>query len=670
MRSYVNIKGDTRYHSWKENPSLLPFVYDYGENEYTGFPFEKKSETVTRVGDKEMLVQTFAVDKCLQATVIYNHYYDYGATDFTVWFENVGDKNTEVIRDPHVNVYFDGEDPILKGIFGDYQYRYKPYANPLLTDFYVSDRGRATHYCFPYFNLEKSDGGEMLAIGWAGRWTAFFNNENGKTLFSAYYGYNIETFLKPGEKIRSALFLLAPYTVRDENYATNYWRSWFLKYNTPKYDAKGNELRPFSTLSLAGDTGLPNCDGSISENKDTWKKSLDKLVEENIKFDFRWMDAGYYPDPKGKSRMDYWGYVGNWEFDKEKWGENGFVESVDYAHEKGVKTLLWIEPERVCMVDDLVKNKGYKKEWSIAKFHKDLPYYDLHILNNIGNEECYEWTKNQVLSLLEKNKIDVYREDYNRDPAYAWDIIDKREGRYRSGIGELKAVDAHYRLWEAAIDCTAKYGGCAFIDSCASGGGRNDLQSLRYAVPVLRSDADRTTTSLRLSMSTSFNAWIPYNGACHLEKAANKECEQDGIMDVYTWRASYLPIMSVLGGRFTQDKNYDFDMLRYGLNEWESIKDLLIKDFYPLTKWRKGDDKTGFVAHCYFDEENKKGVILAFRQEECVDNTVELTLPSIDFKEYVLIDRDNKQEIEVVDGKIKLIFDNPRTSKLIDIKIK
>jgi thioredoxin reductase (NADPH) len=66
---------------------------------------------------------------------------------------------------------------------------------------------------------------------------------------------------------------------------------------------------------------------------------------------------------------------------------DGFVESVDYAHEKGVKTLLWIEPERVCMVDDLVKNKGYKKEWSIAKFHKDLPYYDLHILNNIGNEE-------------------------------------------------------------------------------------------------------------------------------------------------------------------------------------------------------------------------------------------------------------------------------------------
>ena len=86
----------------------------------------------------------------------------------------------------------------------------------------------------------------MLAIGWAGRWTAIFHNENGKTLYSAHYGAGIETYLKPKEKIRSALFLFAPYTVRDENYATNYWRSWFLKYNTPKANSNGENLLPFS----------------------------------------------------------------------------------------------------------------------------------------------------------------------------------------------------------------------------------------------------------------------------------------------------------------------------------------------------------------------------------------------------------------------------------------
>ena len=664
--NYSNSAGDNRYLAWIRDPKQIPFFYNYNGVDYNGFPFEKIDETTLKEGFKETTKQVFNVDGFLNITVVFNHYYDYGATDFTVWFENVGNKDTGIIEDPRVNVYFDGEEPILKGIFGDYQYRYKPYANKLLTDFYISDKGRATHYFFPYFNLEKSDGGEMLAIGWAGRWSACFHNENGKTLYSARYGYNIKTLLRPGEKIRSALFLLAPYTVRDESYAMNYWRSWFLKYNTPKADISGKDLQPFSIVSLAGDTGLPNCDGSISENKDTWKRSMDKLFDENIKFDFRWMDAGYYPDPKGQSRMDYWGYVGNWEFDKEKWGENGFVESVDYAHKRNVKTLLWVEPERISMLDDLIEKQGYKKEWAVPHYPKELPFYDLHILNNIGNEECYEWTKNKVISLLKQNKIDVYREDYNRDPAYAWDILDKEDGKNRSGISECKAVDAHYRLWEEIVKFTGENGGCSFIDSCASGGGRNDLQSLRYGVPVLRSDADRTTTALRLSMSSSFNAWIPFNGACHLEKDAKKECEQDGIMDVYTWRASYLPIMNVLGGQFTQDKNYDFDMLRFGLCEWESIKEYLIKDFYLLTEWRKGDDRTGFVAHCYFDPEKEKGCILAFRQEECESDTLEIQLP-IKNGEYKLTDRDTQSCLDVVDGKVKFIFNSKRQSKLIDI---
>lgn len=666
--AYENFVGDNRYLKWKTQPTEVPFCYIYGGVEYKGFLFSKISERVVKEEMKETLTQVFAIDSVLNITVVYNHYYDYGATDFTVWFENVGDRDSEIIADPRVNMYFDGEEPILKGIFGDYQYRYKPYANKLLTDFYISEKGRATHYFFPYFNLEKSDGGEMLAIGWAGRWSACFHNENGKTLYSARYGYNIETYLKPGEKIRSALFLFAPYTVRDENYAMNYWRSWFLKYNTPKVDGEGNKLNPFSVISLAGDTGLPNCDGSISENKDTWKKSMDKLFEENIDVDFRWMDAGYYPDPKGESRMDYWGYVGDWQFDKQKWGDNGFVESVDYAHKHGVKTLLWIEPERISMLDDLIKNKGYKKEWAVPHYPKELPFYDLHILNNIGNQECYEWTLNSVLTLLKENKIDVYREDYNRDPAYAWDILDKRDGVNRAGISECKAVDAHYKLWEEVIKCTASYGGCAFIDSCASGGGRNDLQSLRYAVPVLRSDADRTTSALRLSMSTSFNRWIPFNGACHLEKAANKECEQDGIMDVYTWRASYLPIMNVLGGRFTQDPNYDFETLRFGLNEWKSIKEYLLKDFYPLTEWREGSDKTGFVAHCYFDSEKEEGVILAFRKEECEKTSLEISLPFVNAERCTFVDRDSCENYVISDNKLVLDFSSARQSKLIDIK--
>ena len=44
-----------------------------------------------------------------------------------------------------------------------------------------------------------------------------------------------------------------------------------------------------------------------------------------------------------------------------------------------------------------------------------------------------------------------------------------------------------------------------YVDSCASGGGRNDLESMRRGVPFLRSDSDRTTAAIRLAMTSSFS---------------------------------------------------------------------------------------------------------------------------------------------------------------------
>ena len=674
MCRYKNIQSDEQYTEWKKDSSLIPFVFTYNGKTYKGFPFLKKAEEIERIEEKETIIQKFVLDDNIEIKLILTHYYDYGATEFTVWFENNGKENSGILEDPHLDMCIEAANPILRGILGDHQHQYKPYAyeaKSLKGLYFGSENGRATHIYFPYFNLEYDYGGMMLAIGWAGRWESMFESKGEKVRYIARYAMGIKTYLKPNEKIRTPLFLIAAYIVRDEYYATNYWRSWFMKYNLPKADADGNELKPFSTCSLAGDTGLENCDGSISENKDTWKRSLDKLFSEEIHFDYRWMDAGYYPDPSGATRYDYWGYVGVWEFDYKKWGENGkgFIQSVDYAHKHNVRTLLWTEPERVCMVDALVQNYAYNADWAIRQFPKEYPFSELYIMNNIADPECLKWTEKQIFKLLRDNKIDLFREDYNRDPAYAWLKLDKKESPNRWGINECKGVAAHYQFLEDVIECTASYGGCAFVDSCASGGGRNDLQSLRYAVPVLRSDSDRTTTALRLSMTSSFCKWIPFHGACHLEKENDKECEQDGKSDVYTWRASYLPILNVLGGRFTQDENYDFEMLRFGLAEWEKVNFYLTKDFYPLTPWRDKSDKTGFTAHCYMDSETMSGVLLAFRMEDCRENFLQLTLPFIKEGEiYSFTDEDSGECIIVKTGNIELNFDLRRTARLLWVK--
>lgn len=670
MFRYQNIQSDCKYETWKNDFSLIPFKYVYAGKEFCGFPFSVKSKSAEKDGLKETVTVKFSVDDNLNITLELTHYYDYGATEFTVWFENVGKENSGVIEDCRFDAFIAGENPYIHGILGDHQNQYRPYDRPLVSEYFESLNGRPTHVYFPYFNIENDCGGVMFAIGWSGRWATMMNAENGGTRVVGRYAMGLKTYLKPNEKIRTPLFFMGEYTIRDEYYATNYWRSWFMKYNLPKSDGAGNPLQPFSTCSIAGDTGLENCDGSISENKDSWKPSLEKLFGANVDIDFRWFDAGYYPDSNGNTRNDYWGYVGAWVLDENKWGENGkyFKESVEYCHERGMKTLMWVEPERVSYVDGLVKNYGYQAEWSVPRFPSDYPFNELYILNDISNPDCLAWTEKWVKKLLTDNKVDMFREDFNRDPAYAWDLQDRKEGVNRWGITECKAVASHYQFWRDIIECTTSYGGCGFVDSCASGGGRNDLQSLRYAVPILRSDSDRTTTALRLSMSTSFNKWIPFHGACHLEKREDLECLQDGAMDAYSWRASYLPVLNICGGRFSQDENYDFDMLRFGLNEWKKINKFLTKDFYPLTEWKNKTDKSGFTAHCYMDGDTNEGVLLAFRMEDCQENTLSLFLPFTKGETYVLTDFDANEIIETVDGKVTLNFENPRQAKLLGVK--
>ena len=107
------------------------------------------------------------------------------------------------------------------------------------------------------------------------------------------------------------------------------------------------------------------------------------------------------------------------------------------------------------------------------------------IANSLGDPACFRWTLDRSLRTLRENRVEMYREDNNSDPALLWRRLDSLEGADRSGITECGCVDAHDRLWDEIIACTRSYSGCGF-DSCASGGGGNDLESLRRGIPLLR----------------------------------------------------------------------------------------------------------------------------------------------------------------------------------------
>lgn len=674
---YANKAQDEKYYYLAEHPEAVPFSFIYGGVKYTGFSgeyFSQKSKNVISSDGKETTVFRFDLKTELEIELLLTHYFTHGVTEFTVRFNNPYDGNTQVIERPTAEFVFEGKNPMLKGILGDHVNQYSPYAIDLQCRFaeFSADTGRATHICFPYFNLEHGDGGTMLAIGWAGTWNAQFEFDGEKTTYTASVVNGLKTYLKPGETVRTALFVTAPYSVRNEHYATNFWRSWFVQHNLPKENANGDELKPFSTAWLASDTGRPNSDGSISETYETWRPSLEGMIKNDCKADFRWVDAGWYIRPDGASAQsfvpgyDWWESVGTWELDPVKWPDKTFLESTDFARENGMKTLLWFEPQRVTDPENLAKNYGYNPKWAIKKESMKSPKSGRgYVLpNNIGDPECFRWTTDRVCKLLRENKIEMYREDNNMNAGELWQHLDSFEGENRQGITECKFVDAHYKMWDEIIACTLSFGGCGFVDSCASGGGTNDLESMRRGVPILRSDSDRTTTSLRLSMTHSFNKWVPFCGSSTKESVGQLD---DGRNDVYIWRASYLPILNFCP-RFAQEPDADYSLLRFALAEWKKVSPYLLKDFYPLTPWHKEKDVTDFTAFVYYDAEKEEGVMIAHRQEKCVRDTFNFSLPFLKKGEkYELTDEDTKEKT-VIDGKGSLYFEKARTARLLWIK--
>ncbi len=643
-----------------ETPENFPFRFTYGGKTYHGFEgLGARKMTVGGAGFQRVVLTAQIGGLLIKADT--KIVAEYGQVEYTVYFENVSDKPTEVLSDVYaLDCDFEGRDPVLRGCMGDHDNWYSAYEHDLTKGdkYFLSLGGRATHIVFPYFDLCHGNGGTMIALGWAGTWEALFSAGENKTHVRAKTDVSLNAVLMPGESVRTGLVVLLPYKGRNYDDATNLWRGWFMKYNLPKADGKGTMLSPFSTSCFASDTGLPNSDGSISERSFTWKPTLDKLISEDVKPDFRWFDAGWYYDPENRTvESDWWGTVGTWELDRQKWPDDSFLQSNEACHKAGMKVLVWFEPERVTNVPALCRNYGYKEEWSIG---------DGHIrTNDLGNPECLKWTLGRITKFLGDHGVDMYREDNNSDPGFAWPYKDNKEtekyGVPRYGVTENKCICGHYALWDGIIEYCKNNGKCTFVDSCASGGGRNDIESMRRGIPLMRSDFDRTTSAMRLSQTSTFCRWIPFHGSSTKDTVGQLDTSKGAGSSPYVVRASFLPIYNY-GEEFTHNKELDYDLMRRNYNEWKSVRHLLTKDMYVLTPWRHHDDKTHWTAFAYDDPGTKESILLAFRMEEAEEDTFTVRLP--------FADKDAKYELKDADSGKKTVKDGEELLKGITLTLR
>lgn len=563
-------------------------------------------------------------------------YADFPVVEWTLYFRNTGAKDTPIIK--HINAIdmVVGQPSksrvILHHNTGDLctPDSYAPHADVLSpnSEKRISNTGgRPTQAAFPYFNVVWPDMGAIVALSWAGQWTMSFKCSKANEVH-ACGGQELTHFrLHPNEEVRSPMGVVLFYK-GDWLRGQNIWRQWMVECNLPR--PNGKLVQPMASLC----TG--NYYHGLMSNAAQELEFLRKHIELGIKFDAWWQDAGWYP-----CYGAIWSKTGTWEVDATRFPK-GLREVSDYVHSQGLKSIVWFEPERVVA-----------GTWLTDKHPEWVHGGNKGGLLKLGDPECRKWLTNHIDQLLTTQGIDIYRQDFNIDPLPFWRAADAED---RQGITEIRHVEGYFAWWDELL---RRHSGM-FIDSCASGGRRNDLETLRRAVPLLRSDWYNAPDGQQCH-TYGLSLWFPYQGTAG--------CLY-GVMNSRYWIRSQMTAEFTFGPDNKGLAAADWDLLKSAMDEWRQINRFFFGDFYPLTPYSLTGE--AWMAWQYNCPKTGEGAVQAFRRSESVYESARFPLRGLNPKAvYMLTDLDTEAaqkltgEELVKNGLLIRIKDKPGSALVV-----
>jgi alpha-galactosidase len=553
----------------------------------------------------------------LEVRFVATEYEGFPVVEWTLWLENTGQKDTpllERIQGLDWTIPLGDEAAcVLHGIRGDScsPDSFAPWSVPLTSGTVkrcsppvagekVSGKSSDGPNGWPYWNLQYPGGGMILAVGWPAQWEATFAREQDRGLRLTAGQQLTRLVLRPGEKIRTPSITLLFWQGDDLVRAQNLWRSWYVAHVLPR--VRGKPQPPTTQIQV---------DGSLA----SWP-NVQQYLDAGIRPDICWRDAGggntWYPTAGGPvtDPKTAWLNTGTWEIDTAKYPQ-GFRPYSDRARANGMQFLLWFEPERV----------GDPNSW-LGRNHPEwlLPGNSAGAVLNLGEPAALAWLTSHIDRMVKTQGLDWYREDLNGgNHGTAWR---KHDAADRQGITENLYVQGHLTFWDAL----RRRNPHLRIDSCASGGRRNDLETMRRAVPLLRSDWSVTAFAkepLQIegnqAQTFGLSSWLPWQGA--------------GVpffTDAYAVRSYYITGFGMIAGRdWTKDEAARSGAVR-GYAEARRIGPLLLGDYYPLTPYSL--DTASWMAWQFYRPDLGEGVVQAFRRPGSTSDTLTVKLRGLDPK--------------------------------------
>jgi alpha-galactosidase len=240
-------------------------------------------------------------------------------------------------------------------------------------------------------------------------------------------------------------------------------------------------------------------------------------------------------------------------------------------------------------------------------------------LLNLGNPAARQWLTDHVDRLLTEQGIDLYRQDFNMDPLAFWRAADAPD---RQGITEIKHVTGYLAYWDELLRRHPNM----LIDSCASGGRRNDLETMRRAVPLWRSDYAFEATGHQC-MTYGLSFWLPYHGTGTVASASAPYYGGGATkVEPYAWWSNAAP--SLGSGIDIRVKELDYETLRRLYGQFRQISPYYYGDYYPLTPWTR--DNKVWMAWQFDRPETGDGILQAFRRPAAEADSTRLKLGGLD----------------------------------------
>jgi alpha-galactosidase len=244
-------------------------------------------------------------------------------------------------------------------------------------------------------------------------------------------------------------------------------------------------------------------------------------------------------------------------------------------------------------------------------------------LLDLGRPEARRWLTDHVDGVLREQGISLYRQDFNMDPLAFWRKNDTAD---RQGMTENLHVQGYLAYWDALRSRHPQL----IIDSCASGGRRNDLETMRRAVALHPTDYNYSHLAVKQAFHYSLFQWLPYFGSNTLP-----------VDNVTTYALRSGHGMAVVLGYDLRNKGLNFDLLRKQVDQWRQIVPCYAGDFYPLTAY--SIDESVWIAWQFHRPEQDDGVVQAYRRANCEEATKTFRLGGLDpAAHYDVTDLDGK----------------------------